>query len=190
MIVLRISGPRRVKCAVGDDYHGRKGGRASLETRNASKLSVAPNLAAQRGMIASNLSLNCAHCPVERAAATTATTYAYEEWSGSLPPPSLSPTGHLVVAVCLGFIGTSGFLSNFLVLTLFCRYRVLRTPMNLLLVSISVSDLLVSVLGTPFSFAASTQGRWLIGRTGCVWYGFVNACLGKQMFVFDDQHLH
>ncbi|XP_056219701.1 teleost multiple tissue opsin b isoform X2 [Seriola aureovittata] len=132
-------------------------------------------------MIVPNVSLSCAHCPVGGAGATAATvtaTDAYEEVSGALPPPSLSPTGHLVVAVCLGFIGTFGFLSNFLVLMLFCRYRALRTPMNLLLVSISLSDLLVSVLGTPFSFAASTQGRWLIGRAGCVWYGFVNAFLG------------
>ncbi|XDV47627.1 hypothetical protein PO909_017208 [Leuciscus waleckii] len=91
---------------------------------------------------------------------------------------SLSPTGHLVVAVCLGFIGTFGFLNNTLVLILFCRYKVLRSPMNYLLVSIAVSDLMVCVLGTPFSFAASTQGRWLIGRAGCVWYGFINSCLG------------
>ncbi|XP_023181785.1 opsin-3-like isoform X2 [Xiphophorus maculatus] len=123
-------------------------------------------------MIASNASLSCARCPGE------ATTEASGAVPGSVPAPSLSPTGHLVVAVCLGCIGTLGFLSNFLVLALFCRYRALRTPMNLLLVSISVSDLLVSVLGTPFSFAASTQGRWLIGRAGCVWYGFINACLG------------
>ncbi|XP_042366385.1 teleost multiple tissue opsin b [Plectropomus leopardus] len=131
-------------------------------------------------MIVCNVSLSCAHCPGGGAGGTAATTAAdaYEEVSGSLPPPSLTPRGHLVVAVCLGFIGTFGFLSNFLVLALFCRYRALRTPMNLLLVSISASDLLVSVLGTPFSFAASTQGRWLIGRAGCVWYGFVNACLG------------
>ncbi|XP_061876931.1 teleost multiple tissue opsin b [Entelurus aequoreus] len=125
-------------------------------------------------MIDSNVSLSCAHCP-EGGAATTA---KYEEVSGSLPPPSLSPTGHLVVAVCLGFIGTLGFLCNFVVLAMFLRYRALRTPMNLLLVSISASDLLVCVLGTPFSFAASIRGRWLIGRAGCVWYGFVNACLG------------
>ncbi|XP_059183272.1 teleost multiple tissue opsin b [Centropristis striata] len=128
-------------------------------------------------MIVCNVSLSCAHCPGGGAGGTAATD-AYEEVTGSLPPPSLSPRGHLVVAVCLGFIGTIGFLSNFLVLALFCRYRALRTPMNLLLVSISASDLLVSMLGTPFSFAASTQGRWLIGRAGCVWYGFVNACLG------------
>ncbi|KAL6097580.1 uncharacterized protein ACO6RY_13091 [Pungitius sinensis] len=130
-------------------------------------------------MIVCNASLSCAHCPGGGAGGTAATpTDAYEEVSDSLPAPSLSPRGHLVVAVCLGFIGTFGFLSNFLVLALFCRYRALRTPMNLLLVSISASDLLVSMLGTPFSFAASTQGRWLIGRAGCVWYGFVNACLG------------
>ncbi|KAM8823273.1 teleost multiple tissue opsin b [Spinachia spinachia] len=127
-------------------------------------------------MIVCNASLSCVHCP--GGGAGGAATDAYEEVSDSLPAASLSPKGHLVVAVCLGFIGTFGFLSNLLVLALFCRYRALRTPMNLLLVSISASDLLVSMLGTPFSFAASTQGRWLIGRAGCVWYGFVNACLG------------
>ncbi|KAG7524937.1 pinopsin-like [Solea senegalensis] len=133
-------------------------------------------------MIVSNASLiSCEECPGDGAVVAAATD-AYDKVSGhggTFPPPSsLSPTGHLVVAVCLGFIGTVGCLSNFLVLALFCRYRALRTPINLLLVSISASDLLVSVLGTPFSFAASTQGRWLIGRAGCVWYGFVNAFLG------------
>lgn len=128
-------------------------------------------------MIVCNASLRCAHCPGEGTAAND----AYADASGSLAPPTLSQRGHLVVAVCLGVIGTVGFLSNLLVLALFCRYRALRTPMNLMLVSISASDLLVSVLGTPFSFAASTQGRWLIGRSGCVWYGFVNAYLGEQL---------
>lgn len=127
-------------------------------------------------MIVSNVSLHCAHCL--GADATVATVQQLSGSASPSPDQSLSPTGHLVVAVCLGFIGTAGFLTNFLVLTLFCRYRALRTPMNLMLVSISASDLLVSVFGTPFSFAASTQGRWLIGRAGCIWYGFVNSCLG------------
>lgn len=92
---------------------------------------------------------------------------------------TLSPTGHLVVAVCLGFIGTFGLVNNLLVLVLFCRYKMLRSPINLLLINISISDLLVCVLGTPFSFAASTQGRWLIGEGGCVWYGFANSLCGE-----------
>ncbi|KAJ8384322.1 hypothetical protein AAFF_G00206790 [Aldrovandia affinis] len=93
---------------------------------------------------------------------------------------TLSPTGHLVVAVCLGFIGTFGFLNNLLVLVLFCRYKILRSPINLLLMNISFSDMLVCVVGTPFSFAASTQGRWLIGPAGCVWYGFANTLFGAS----------
>ncbi|XP_061588967.1 vertebrate ancient opsin-like [Cololabis saira] len=97
---------------------------------------------------------------------------------GGSPRTTLSPTGHLVVAVCLGFIGSLGLLNNLLVLVLFCRYKILRSPINLLLMNISVSDLLVCVLGTPFSFAASTQGRWLIGERGCVWYGFANSLCG------------
>lgn len=92
---------------------------------------------------------------------------------------ALTPTGNLVVAVCLGFIGTFGLINNLLVLVLFCRYKMLRSPINLLLMNISISDLLVCVLGTPFSFAASTQGRWLIGERGCVWYGFANSLCGE-----------
>jgi len=125
-------------------------------------------------MIESNMSRGCAWC----AAGGDGTSAHLDE---NHSEHSLSPTGHLVVAVCLGFIGTFGFLNNTLVLILFCRYKVLRSPMNYLLVSIAVSDLLVCVLGTPFSFAASTQGRWLIGRAGCVWYGFINSCLGRSI---------
>ncbi|TFJ97674.1 complement receptor type 2-like [Platysternon megacephalum] len=87
---------------------------------------------------------------------------------------NLSPTGHLITAICLGIIGSLGFLNNLLVLILFCRNKVLRSPINLLLMNISVSDMMVCIMGTPFSFAASTQGRWLIGPGGCIWYGFVN----------------
>ncbi|CAL8295019.1 unnamed protein product [Lota lota] len=121
-------------------------------------------------MIVSNASFGCPSCPA----------VGEEDGGGGTgeASPSLTRTGHLVVAVCLGVIGILGFLNNLIVLTLFCRYRMLRSPINCMLVSISVSDLLVSLLGTPFSFAASTQGRWLIGRSGCVWYGFVNASLG------------
>ncbi|KAI4882169.1 hypothetical protein NFI96_021726 [Prochilodus magdalenae] len=94
------------------------------------------------------------------------------------PEAPLSRTGHSVVAACLGIIFTLGFLNNFLVLMLFTRFHVLRTPINLLLLNISVSDMLVCVFGTPFSFAASVRGRWLIGAHGCRWYGFANTLFG------------
>uniref|UniRef100_A0A673YD60 Teleost multiple tissue opsin 3b n=1 Tax=Salmo trutta TaxID=8032 RepID=A0A673YD60_SALTR len=74
----------------------------------------------------------------------------------------LSGTGHTVVAVFLGVILLLGFISNFFVLLLFARFQVLRTPINLILLNISVSDMLVFIFGTPFSFAAKRRHFMLI----------------------------
>uniref|UniRef100_A0A8C6WHM9 Teleost multiple tissue opsin 3b n=1 Tax=Neogobius melanostomus TaxID=47308 RepID=A0A8C6WHM9_9GOBI len=91
---------------------------------------------------------------------------------------ALSRVGHTTVAVVLGVIFVLGFLGNFVALLVFSRYSVLRTPVNLLLINISASDLFVCIFGTPMSFAASVRGRWLTGNYGCRWYGFSNALFG------------
>ncbi|XP_014840122.1 PREDICTED: pinopsin-like [Poecilia mexicana] len=90
----------------------------------------------------------------------------------------LSRSGHTAVAVCLGFILVAGILNNSLTLLVFAKFRCLWTPINLILLNISLSDVLVCVFGTPFSFAASLRGRWLIGEFGCKWYGFANSLFG------------
>ncbi|KAF1382716.1 hypothetical protein PFLUV_G00146650 [Perca fluviatilis] len=90
----------------------------------------------------------------------------------------LSPTGFVVLSVVLGFIMIFGFLNNFIVLLLFCKFKKLRTPVNMLLLNISVSDMLVCLFGTTLSFASSIRGKWLLGRSGCCWYGFINSCFG------------
>lgn len=101
-----------------------------------------------------------------------------QEWNDT-PAERLSRTGHTVVSVFLGSIMIFGFLNNLIVLILFCKFKTLRTPVNMLLLNISVSDMLVCVCGTTLSFASSIQARWLYGRHGCMWYGFVNSCFGK-----------
>ncbi|KAM7380350.1 hypothetical protein PAMP_003653 [Pampus punctatissimus] len=90
----------------------------------------------------------------------------------------LSSSGFVVLSVVLGFIMTFGFLNNFIVLLLFCKFKKLRTPVNMLLLNISVSDMLVCLFGTTLSFASSIRGKWLLGRSGCNWYGFINSCFG------------
>jgi len=91
----------------------------------------------------------------------------------------LSRTGHTVTAVCLGIILTFGCLNNLFVLLIFARFRSLRTPINLILLNISLSDILVCLFGTPFSFASSLYGKWLLGQSGCKWYAFANSLFGK-----------
>ncbi|OCT92443.1 parapinopsin [Xenopus laevis] len=107
------------------------------------------------------------------------TNMSYIENDMSLPPEAvLSRTGHTVVAIFLGFILVFGFLNNFVVLILFCKFKTLRTPVNMMLLNISASDMLVCVSGTTLSFTSSIKGRWIGGEYGCQWYGFVNSCFG------------
>ncbi|XP_076016640.1 teleost multiple tissue opsin 2b [Genypterus blacodes] len=105
-----------------------------------------------------------------------------DEWQPVDPQAAgggrLSPTGFVVLSVVLGFIMSFGFLNNLVVLLLFCKFKKLRTPVNMLLLNISVSDMLVCMFGTTLSFASSIRGRWLLGQVGCSWYGFINSCFG------------
>ncbi|XP_068602827.1 teleost multiple tissue opsin 2b [Brachionichthys hirsutus] len=90
----------------------------------------------------------------------------------------LSAAGFVVLSAVLGVIMTLGFLNNFIVLLLFCKFKKLRTPVNMLLLNISVSDMLACLFGTTLSFASSVRGKWLLGARGCSWYGFINSCFG------------
>ena len=101
-------------------------------------------------------------------------------WSDR-PQERLTRTGHTVVSVFLGSIMVFGFLNNLVVLVLFCKFKTLRTPVNMLLLNISVSDMLVCVFGTTLSFASSLRAHWLYGRHGCMWYGFINSCFGEWL---------
>ncbi|XP_077370448.1 opsin-3-like isoform X2 [Festucalex cinctus] len=100
------------------------------------------------------------------------------DWWSDAPPEPLTRGGHRLVSLFLGAIMVFGFLNNLLVLVLFCRFKTLRTPFNMQLLNISVSDMLVCACGTTLSFASSLRSRWLFGRLGCLWYGFVNSCFG------------
>lgn len=99
------------------------------------------------------------------------------------PRAGLSRNGHTIVAVFLGFILFFGFLNNLIVLILFCKFKTLRNPVNMLLLNISISDMLVCISGTTLSFASNIHGKWIGGEHGCRWYGFVNSCFGKSSLI-------
>ncbi|XP_078574855.1 pinopsin-like [Branchiostoma floridae x Branchiostoma japonicum] len=90
----------------------------------------------------------------------------------------MSDGGLEPVAAILALIGVLGIVNNSTTLYLVGRYKQLRTPFNILMVNLSVSDLLMCVLGTPFSFVSSLHGRWMFGHSGCEWYGFICNFLG------------
>jgi len=77
---------------------------------------------------------------------------AYTEWQAAL-----------IAATC-GLIVVGTIVGNVLVCTAVAIVRRLRTPSNLLIVSLAVSDLLVAVLVMPLAVAYEVMGHWSYGH--------------------------
>ncbi|GBN01298.1 hypothetical protein AVEN_201319-1 [Araneus ventricosus] len=65
-----------------------------------------------------------------------------------------------------------GCFNNIVVIIVVAGTKKLRTPMNAILLNLSVSDFLISLLGTPFSFASAINREWLFGPIMCEIYAF------------------
>lgn len=85
-----------------------------------------------------------------------------------------------LLAFTIGTIGVFGFCNNVVVIVLYCKFKRLRTPTNLLLVNISLSDFLVSVFGVNFTFASCVKGGWTWSQAACIWDGFCNSLFGEK----------
>ena len=73
----------------------------------------------------------------------------------------------IILTIILGIIIIGTILGNVLVCTAVAIVRKLRTPSNLLIVSLAVSDLLVALLVMPFAAMYEVMGRWMLGDPFC-----------------------
>ncbi|XP_067119785.1 vertebrate ancient opsin-like isoform X1 [Centruroides vittatus] len=91
---------------------------------------------------------------------------------------SLSPSGFYIAASFLFLVWFFGCFNNFLAILAIVSNRCLRTPMNGILLNLSLSDLSISALGTPLSFVAALNQRWPFGQFLCYSYGFFMTLTG------------
>lgn len=75
-------------------------------------------------------------------------------------------------------VGITGVIGNALVVYVFCRSRPLRTPGNMLVVNLAVSDFFMSLTQSPVFFVASLHRRWMFGELACELYAFCGALFG------------
>ncbi|NXN95077.1 OPN3 protein, partial [Rhinopomastus cyanomelas] len=96
------------------------------------------------------------------------------------PPerPHFSAGTYELLALLVATMGTLGLCNNSLVLVLYYKFKRLRTPTNLFLVNISLSDLLVSVVGGSLTFLSCLRSRWVWHAPSCIWDGFSNSLFG------------
>ncbi|XP_022205432.2 opsin, ultraviolet-sensitive [Nilaparvata lugens] len=90
-------------------------------------------------------------------------------------PPS--HTAHYILAAAYFIVMTIGVTGNFLVIFMFLRCRSLRTPANILVVNLALSDCLMLLKMPVFIYNSLYYGPAL-GAAGCVVYGFAGGLTG------------
>ncbi|XP_072165289.1 visual pigment-like receptor peropsin [Diadema setosum] len=85
---------------------------------------------------------------------------------------------HILAGFYLTIVFFVALLGNSLVLFLFAWDATLRTPTNMFLLSLSISDWLVTVAGIPFVTVSIYAQRWMFSFGGCVAYAFLMTFLG------------
>ncbi|KAM6464617.1 opsin-3 isoform 1-T1 [Liasis olivaceus] len=89
-----------------------------------------------------------------------------------------SASTYELLALLIAAIGFVGLCNNLLVLVVYTKFKRLRTPTNLFLANISLSDLLVSLFGVSFTFLSCLRNHWAWDAAGCMWDGFSNSLFG------------
>ncbi|XP_036211857.1 melanopsin [Myotis myotis] len=96
----------------------------------------------------------------------------------SFPTVDVPAHAHYTLGIVILLVGLTGMLGNLTVIYTFCRSRGLRTPANMFIINLAVSDFLMCFTQAPVVFASSLYKRWLFGEAGCEFYAFCGALFG------------
>lgn len=93
--------------------------------------------------------------------------------------PPVTPEWHYVIGIYITIVGLLGITGNSVVIYIFSHTKSLRSPSNLLVVNLAVSDLIFSVFnGFPLLTVSSFHQKWMFGSVTCQLYGFIGGVFG------------
>ncbi|VDO63277.1 unnamed protein product [Schistosoma curassoni] len=105
------------------------------------------------------------------------------------------PLYYYLVGIYIGIVGILAVMGNSLVITLFLLCKQLRTPPNMLIVNLAISDFSFALInGFPLKTIASFNQRWGWGKLACELYGFAGSIFGfisltTMAFIALDRYL-
>ncbi|XP_035982093.1 melanopsin-A isoform X2 [Fundulus heteroclitus] len=94
------------------------------------------------------------------------------------PTVDVPDHAHYTIGSVILVIGITGVVGNFLVIYAFSRSRSLRTPANMFIINLAITDLLMCITQSPIFFTTSMHKRWIFGEKGCELYAFCGALFG------------
>ncbi|XP_034083261.1 melanopsin-A-like isoform X2 [Gymnodraco acuticeps] len=94
------------------------------------------------------------------------------------PTVDVPDHAHYTIGSVILAIGITGMIGNLLVIYAFSRSRSLRTPANIFIINLAITDLLMCVTQAPIFFTTSMHKRWIFGEKCCELYAFCGALFG------------
>nr|XP_029540637.1 melanopsin-A-like [Oncorhynchus nerka] len=85
---------------------------------------------------------------------------------GPFPMVDVPDHHHHTLGSVIFAVGNTGMVGNFLIMYTFCRSKSLRTPANMFIINLALTDFLMCVTQTPIFFINSMHNRWIFGEKG------------------------
>nr|BAQ54840.1 opsin, long-wavelength sensitive type [Asiagomphus melaenops] len=92
--------------------------------------------------------------------------------------PPMNPLWHGLLGFVIGILGVISWTGNGVVIYIFSCTKSLRTPSNLLVVNLAVSDFLMMVFMCPFMLINCYYETWVFGPLMCQIYAFAGSLFG------------
>eukprot|EP00095_Tigriopus_kingsejongensis_P000350 maker-scaffold1125_size61249-snap-gene-0.12 protein:Tk00350 transcript:maker-scaffold1125_size61249-snap-gene-0.12-mRNA-1 annotation:"opsin" len=106
---------------------------------------------------------------------------AHKHWTTFPPSHPFIQHGFGIVFFVLWVLSTTG---NGLVCFIFLKHRPLRTPSNMLVVSLALSDLLmINTVAPPLFINVFMSRLWAFGKLACELYGFLGGVFGTSSLI-------
>ncbi|XP_013166631.1 PREDICTED: opsin-1-like [Papilio xuthus] len=92
--------------------------------------------------------------------------------------PPMDPLWHSLLGLTIGILGIVSIIGNGMVVYIFTTTKSLKTPSNLLVVNLAVSDLLMMIAMSPAMVISCYYETWVFGPFGCELYASTGSIFG------------
>ncbi|ROT69195.1 rhodopsin [Penaeus vannamei] len=107
--------------------------------------------------------------------------------------PPMNPLWYGLLGFWMTIMGTLSVAGNFVVIWVFMNTKSLRTPANLLVVNLAISDFFMMLTMTPPLLVNAYWGTWVFGAFFCEIYAFLGSLFGcvsiwTMVFITADRY--
>jgi len=107
--------------------------------------------------------------------------------------PPMNPLWYGMLGFVIFVIGILAFCGNAMAIYIFATSKKLRTPANLLVINLAISDFIIICFMSPPMVVSCYYRTWVFGRFGCEVYAFVGSICGcasinTMVFITEDRY--